>query len=154
MKSLSKLILILSCISMNQLKTIEQGISQITTDQAPQAIGPYCQAIKAGDYLFISGQLAIDPTTGTLIGHNAEEQTRQVLQNIKAILFAADATFEHVVKAEVYLKNLDDFQAMNKVYAEAFSHAVKPARQAMQVAKLPRDALVEISCIAYIPRAK
>lgn len=94
---------------------IEQKISQINTDQAPEAIGPYSQAVRAGNYLFVSGQLAIDPSTKKLIGETAEEQTRQVLKNIAAILNAAGLTFEHVVKTEVYLKELNDFQAMNRV---------------------------------------
>ena len=112
---------LLGCLIMHSNCENTQEISQIATDRAPKAIGPYSQAVRAGDYLLISGQLSIDPTTGTLIGANAEEQTRQVLKNIEAILHAAGVTFEHVVKTEVYLKNLDDFQAMNTVYAQTFS---------------------------------
>lgn len=123
--------------------------SIIVTAQAPQAIGPYSQAVRAGQYLFVSGQLPIDPVTNKIVGATATEQTRQVLNNIEAILDAAGMTFEHVVKAEVYLKDIGDFQAMNGVYAEKFSHEAKPARQAMQVAKLPLDVLVEISCVAF-----
>jgi 2-iminobutanoate/2-iminopropanoate deaminase len=128
-----------------------EGISAVFTDNAPKAIGPYSQAVRTDNYLFISGQLARDPVTDTLIGDSAAEQTEQILRNIGAILHAQGLTFEHIVKAEVYLKDIRDFQAMNGVYGTYFSHAVKPARQAMQVAKLPLDALVEISCIAFIP---
>lgn len=123
--------------------------SVITTKHAPEAIGPYSQAVRAGQYLFVSGQLPIDPVTNKIVGTTAAEQTLQVLDNIQAILQAAGMTFEHVVKAEVYLKDMNDFQAMNGVYAEKFSHEAKPARQAMQVAKLPLDVLVEISCVAF-----
>lgn len=125
-------------------------IIQIATDQAPKAIGPYSQAIRAGSYVFVSGQIAIDPTTGKLAGATIEEQTRQVLKNMEAILAAQGLTFEAVVKTEVYLKDLTDFQAMNGIYGEKFSYAVKPARATVQISKLPMDALVEISCMAFM----
>ena len=125
-------------------------MKSITTEQAPQAIGPYSQAVQAGHYLFVSGQLAIDPVTHQLVGHTIEEQTSQVLNHIESILRVQGLTLQDVVKTEVYLKDMSDFKGMNTVYAERFSHPIKPARQAMQVAKLPLDALVEISCIAYI----
>ncbi len=127
------------------------GIHEITTPDAPKAIGPYSQAIRAGEYLFLSGQIALDPMTGKLHGNTIEEQTNQVLRNIEAILASQGLTTENVVRAEVYLKDLADFKAMNGVYGEHFSGITKPARQCMQVAKLPLDALVEISCIAFIP---
>jgi 2-iminobutanoate/2-iminopropanoate deaminase len=126
------------------------GISKIMTDQAPQAIGPYSQAIKAGSYLFVSGQIAIDPATGKLSGETIEEQTRQVLKNMEAILASQGLTLENVVKTEVYLKDLKDFQTMNSIYAEKFSYDIKPARATIQVSKLPLDALVEISSIVFI----
>lgn len=126
-------------------------IQQVSTDEAPAAIGPYSQAVSAGQYLFVSGQLAIDPITGKLIGDTIEAQTGQVLNNIEAILRAEGLTLENVVKSEVYLKDMGDFKGMNGVYAERFTHPIKPARQAMQVARLPLDALVEISCIVYVP---
>ena len=125
-------------------------IIEVSTDQAPKAIGPYSQAVRAGQYLFISGQLGVDPATGQMKGSTIEEQTDQVLNNIEAILNAEGLTFENVVKSEVYLKDLNDFKAMNAIYAARFSQNVKPARQAMQVARLPLDAMIEISCIAYI----
>jgi 2-iminobutanoate/2-iminopropanoate deaminase len=124
-------------------------IKAIQTDRAPQAIGPYSQAVAAGPFLFISGQIPIDPQTGTIKGSTIEEQTEQVLNNIEAILHAANLTLEHVVKTEVYLKDMQDFAAVNTLYGKRFSHAVKPARQAMQVGKLPLDVRIEISCIAF-----
>jgi 2-iminobutanoate/2-iminopropanoate deaminase len=127
-------------------------ITPVISEQAPKAIGPYSQAIRAGSYVFISGQIAIDPLVGKLTGDTIELQTKQVLKNIEAILFAQGLTLENVVKTEVYLKDLKDFQAMNTVYGEGFSYAVKPARATVQISKLPLDALVEISSVAYIPQ--
>jgi len=126
-------------------------VIEIVTDQAPKAIGPYSQAVLAGKTLYISGQIAIDPATSKLAGESIEEQTKQVLKNIKAILSAQGLTLENVVRSEVYLKDLSHFKAMNEVYGEHFFQGVKPARQTVQAAKLPMDALIEISCIAYIP---
>lgn len=123
---------------------------KIETENAPKAIGPYSQAVRAGQLLFISGQLPINPRTSKVEEVSIEGQTRQVLANIKAILEAAGCGFDDVVRAEVYLKDLQDFAAMNQIYAEYFSSEIKPARQAMQVAKLPLDARIEISCIAFI----
>jgi 2-iminobutanoate/2-iminopropanoate deaminase len=131
-------------------RTIE-GISAVVTDNAPKAIGPYSQAVRTDNYVFVSGQVGRDPATGTLRGDSTAEQTEQVLRNIGAILHAQGLTFEHVVKAEIYLMDMRDFHVVNGVYETYFPHAVKPARQTMQVAKLPLDALVEISCIAFIP---
>ena len=131
---------------------MKMAIEKIETEHAPKAIGPYSQAILAGDYLFVSGQIPIDPKTGNLVEDAIEAQTRQVLDNIQAILEARGLTFEHVVKTEVFLKDMQDFQAMNAVYAKAFSYPIKPARQAFQVAKLPLDVRVEISCIAYVSK--
>ena len=128
-------------------------IFKIETDQAPKAIGPYSQAILASPFLFVSGQIPLDPKTGKIIGESIQAQTTQVLDNIGAILEEAGLSFADVVKTEVYLKNMQDFQEMNTIYAQRFSHPVKPARQAMQVAKLPLDVLIEISCIAYAPDA-
>lgn len=128
-----------------------EDIHEVVTDKAPKAIGPYSQGVLAGQFLFVSGQLAIDPATGQMMGQTIEAQTTQVLNNIEAILRVQGLTLANVVKSEVYLKNMDDFKSMNKVYAERFVHAIKPARQAMQVARLPLDALVEISCIAFVP---
>lgn len=129
----------------------DSNISKIATDQAPKAIGPYSQAICAGAYVFVSGQIAIDPAIGKITTTTIEEQTAQVLKNMEAVLMARGLTLEHVVKTEVYLKDLKDFAAMNKVYAEKFSYAISPARATVQISKLPLDALIEISCTAFIP---
>lgn len=123
-------------------------IKEIKTENAPEAIGPYSQAVKAGSFLFISGQIPINPKTGKVEEPLIEGQTRQVLSNIEHILKEVGLTFNDVVKCEVYLKEMQDFQVMNNIYAEKFSGPVKPARQAMQVTKLPLDVRIEISCIA------
>lgn len=118
----------------------------IITDKAPKALGPYSQAIHDGHYLFISGQLPIDPERDQLVQGSIEEKTRRVILNIEAILEAAGMNFSHVVRVEVFMKDLNDFQGMNSEYSKWFiSH---PARQTVQVMKLPRDADIEISCIA------
>ncbi len=111
-------------------------------------IGPYSHAVKAAGLLFVSGQIPVDPQTGKVVEGGIEAQTQQVIDNLEAVLRSEGLTLENVVKTEVYLKNMDDFKTMNMVYAERFSHSKKPARQAMQVGKLPLDVLVEISCIA------
>lgn len=149
----SAIVLLTSCCFASVSSPLLAGpdITQIITDQAPKAIGPYSQAIQAGSFVFISGQIAIDPATTKLAGETIEIQTLQVLKNLEAILAAQGLTFENVVKTEVYLKDLKDFQAMNGIYGEKFSYTVKPARATVQISKLPLDALVEISCVAYIP---
>ena len=119
----------------------------IHTDNAPAAIGPYSQAIRAGDTVYVSGQIPIDPATGAFAGEDIVTQTRQSLTNIKNILAAEGLDMSHVVKTTVILKDIADFAAMNEVYAEFFT-APYPARAAYQVAALPRDARVEIECVA------
>lgn len=123
---------------------------KIETIHAPKAIGPYSQAVVAGGFLFVSGQIPINPTSGKVEETSIEGQVRQVFANLNAILIAADLSFDNVVRTEVYLKDLSHFQVLNQIYSEFFTAPVKPARQAMQVAKLPMDVLVEISCIASI----
>ena len=125
------------------------SIQKVETSKAPDPKGSYSQAIKAGDFLFVSGQIPIDPKTGALIEQSIESQTTQVLNNIEAILKVEGLNFENVVKCEVYLKDMKDFETMNRIYGERFSHSIKPARQTLQVVKIPLDALIEISCIAY-----
>ena len=120
----------------------------IATEKAPGAIGPYSQGVKAGNFVFVSGQLPIDPATGEFAGPCITCQTRQSLSNVKAILEAQGLSMKNVVKTTVLLKNMDDFAAMNKVYGTFFTEEC-PARAAFQVAKLPKDALVEIEAIAY-----
>lgn len=121
----------------------------INTDKAPAAIGPYSQAIRGGNTIYVSGQLPIDPATGAFAGDEIKSQTRQSLANVKAILQAAGADMNNVVKTTVLLKNIADFGAMNEVYAEFFSEPY-PARAAFQAAALPKDALVEIECVAVV----
>lgn len=120
---------------------------KIQTPNAPAAIGPYSQAVQAGGTVYVSGQLPINPATGEFAGEDIRAQARQSLENIKAILAAAGADMAHVVKTTVLLQDMADFSAMNEVYAEYFSEPY-PARAAFQVAKLPKDALVEIEAVA------
>jgi 2-iminobutanoate/2-iminopropanoate deaminase len=120
----------------------------IQTTNAPAAIGPYAQAIKVGGMLYTSGQIPLRPD-GTMVEEDITAQTQQVLSNLKAILNEAGVDFAKVIKTTVFLKNLDDFVAMNTIYAEAFG-AHTPARSTVQVAKLPKDALVEIEVIAVL----
>lgn len=119
----------------------------INTEKAPKAIGPYSQAIEANGTLYISGQLPIDPSTGSFVEGGAKEQTEQVLKNVVSILEAAGYTLDNVVKSTVLLQNMDDFAAMNEVYG-SFYKSDAPARVAYQVSKLPMGALVEIDTIA------
>jgi 2-iminobutanoate/2-iminopropanoate deaminase len=126
-------------------------MKKIETENAPKAIGPYSQAIAAGNFLFVSGQLPLDPKTGEFVAPTIRNQTHQVLNNIEEILKTAGLTWQNVVKVEVFMKDLQDFKEMNAIYTERFTHAIKPARQAFQVARLPMDALIEISCIAHFP---
>lgn len=119
----------------------------IQTDKAPKAIGPYAQAINANDFVFTAGQIALDPQTGNMIEGGVSAQTRQVFENLSAVLQAAGSSLGEVVKATVFLKNMSDFAAMNEVYAEYLGDA-KPARSTVAVAELPRGALVEIDLVA------
>ena len=119
----------------------------VATDKAPKAIGPYEQAIKAGDFIYTAGQIPIDPKTGNFVPGAIAEQTRQVLENLKAVLEATGSSLDRVVKATVFLKNMADFASMNEIYAEYLAQA-KPARSTVAVAELPRGALVEIDFVA------
>ena len=121
----------------------------ISTEKAPAAIGPYSQAVQGGNTVYVSGQLPIDPATGAFAGDDIKAQTRQSLTNIRSILEAAGADMSKVVKTTVLLKDIADFGAMNEVYAEFFT-APYPARAAFQVAALPKDAFVEIECVAVL----
>ncbi|MBA2369050.1 MAG: RidA family protein [Candidatus Protochlamydia sp.] len=126
-------------------------MKKIETKDAPQAIGPYSQAVQAGGQLYVSGQLPIDPATGKLVEADIHLQTGRVLENLKGILSASGCTFESVVRCDVFLKDLNDFGMVNEVYKNYFKQPIPPARQTIQVARLPLDALIEISCIAIIP---
>jgi 2-iminobutanoate/2-iminopropanoate deaminase len=122
----------------------------ISTHDAPAAIGPYSQAVRVGEMLFASGQVALDPKTGNLVAGGITEQTTQVMENIKAVLNKAGIDLVHVVKTTVFLKNMNDFAAMNAVYAKymAPEGVTPPARSTVEVARLPKDALVEVEVIA------
>ncbi len=124
-------------------------IETVSTENAPGAIGPYSQAIKSGNMVFCSGQIPIDPATGDFVSQDIAEQTEQVLKNLSAVLEAAGSNLNKVVKTGVFLADMNDFAAMNEVYARYFNDN-KPARATVQAARLPRDARVEIDCIAVI----
>ena len=121
----------------------------VSTPNAPAAIGPYSQAVKSGNMLFLSGQIPLDPVTGALVPGGIEAQTRQVFTNISAILEAAGATFAHVVSATVYVADMNDFAKVNEIYATYFTSPA-PARATVQVARLPKDSLVEIQVTAAL----
>ena len=121
----------------------------IATDRAPQAIGPYSQAVRAGNQIYCSGQIPLDPATGAIIDGDIATQTRQVLTNLSKVLEAAGGSLDHVVKTTVYLADMNDFAAMNAVYGTFFTSPA-PARSTVQAARLPRDARVEIDVIAVI----
>lgn len=121
----------------------------VATERAPRAIGPYSQAIRSGNLLFASGQIPIDPATGEFVDGGIAEQTEQVLRNVSAILEAAGAGLQQVVKTTVFLADMDDFTAMNEVYGRFFGEN-PPARATVQAARLPRDARVEIEAIAVL----
>ena len=122
---------------------------EISTSQAPAAIGPYSQAVRAGDFLFISGQIPLDPETMEIVEGGIKEQADRVFKNLQAILNKADLDFQDVVKAEVFLDDINNFAAVNEVYASYFTSDTPPARQAIQAACLPKNAGIEISCIAH-----
>lgn len=124
--------------------------SIVTTDRGPKPIGPYSQAIKANGFVYLSGQVALDPKSGELVGStDIRQQTERVFENMKGILEAAGASLHHVVKATVFLKDMNDFAAMNEVYARYFPSA-PPARSTVEVSRLPKDALLEIEVVAAI----
>jgi 2-iminobutanoate/2-iminopropanoate deaminase len=121
----------------------------VKTENAPGAIGPYSQAVKTDNMVFVSGQLAFDPNTGNLVTDDIRTETRQALNNLKAILEAAGSGLEKVVKATVFIKNMDDFPLINEVYGEFFTENF-PARACVEVARLPKDANVEVEAIALL----
>jgi len=120
----------------------------VKTLKAPEAIGPYSQAVKVGDFLFASGQIPIDPQTGDLVSGGIEAQTKQVMENIKQILFAGGLSFNNVIKTTVFILKMEDFTAVNQIYGKYFT-ADLPARSCVAVGSLPKKALVEIEVIAY-----
>ena len=118
----------------------------IQTNNAPQAIGPYSQAIMAGDTLYVSGQIPVVPATGAIVSDKVEDQARQVMENVKAVVEAAGLTLDHVVKTSVFIKNMDDFGTINAVYSQYFKENC-PARACVEVARLPKDVLLEMEAI-------
>lgn len=132
---------------MSRSRPVAVARSRIKTPLAPAAIGPYSQGILVGDTLYCSGQIAIDPETGSLVTGSAESETERVLDNLGAVLRAARMDFENVVRCTVYLIDINDYAQVNEVYARYFSEA-PPAREAVQVTALPRGARVEIACVA------
>jgi 2-iminobutanoate/2-iminopropanoate deaminase len=121
----------------------------VVTDRAPEAIGPYSQAVRSGAYVFCSGQVALDPSSGDLVGESIEEQTRLAMDNLSAVLEAAGASFDSVVKVTAYLTDMGTFPDFNDVYGSYFG-AEPPARATVGVASLPKGALVEVECVAEI----
>jgi 2-iminobutanoate/2-iminopropanoate deaminase len=143
------LVLSAFCLERSVQMVMTSVSETISTPDAPGAIGPYSQAIKAGNIVFCSGQIPIDPATGEFVSDDVSEQTEQVFRNLKAVLAAAGATLENVVKTTVFLADMGEFAAMNEVYGQHFTDH-KPARATVQAARLPKDARVEIECIAVI----
>jgi 2-iminobutanoate/2-iminopropanoate deaminase len=121
----------------------------VLTDKGPKPIGPYSQAVKSNGFLFASGQVALDPRTNEFIGGDIRQQTERAMENIKAVIEAAGSNLHHVVKTTVFLKDMNDFAAMNEAYGKYFP-AAPPARSTVQVARLPKDGLVEIEVIATL----
>jgi len=123
----------------------------IKTESAPDPVGPYNQAIFIDNWLYCSGQIALDPSTGNLVGNgNIEEETRQVLKNLLAVIKSAGGESSNVIKTTIYLTDLNDFVTVNKIYAETFSHSTSPARACVEVSNLPKGGKIEIDCIAFI----
>ena len=126
-------------------------LEAVVTASAPSPVGPYNQAVKAGDLLFCSGQIALDPQTGSMVGSgDVEAETRQVLSNLEAVLSAGGASPQQVVRTTVFLADLADFGKVNALYAEVFGGGVSPARACVEVAALPKGARVEIDCVAFV----
>jgi 2-iminobutanoate/2-iminopropanoate deaminase len=123
-------------------------IKKITSTKAPRAIGPYSPGIVVGNFLFTSGQIAINPKNNEMIKGGIKAQTRRVIQNLKAVISSAGGKIENTIKTTVYLKKMDDFQEMNEVYAKFFKN--KPARSTVEVAKLPKNALIEIEAVVFL----
>jgi len=122
---------------------------KVFSASAPKPIGPYSQAVKVGQLIFSSGQIALDPLSGNLVEGDVASQTKQVIENLRAVLESAGSSLDHVVKTTIYLKNMDDFTRINEIYGNYFA-ASMPARSTVEVARLPKDVLIEIDCIASL----
>lgn len=141
---------ILLCLSVLTLSGCKPMMKKVIyTESAPKPIGPYSQAIEANGFLFISGQIALHPTSGEMMQSSLEAETRQVMANLQAVLAARGLSFSHVVKSSIFLLDMNDFAEVNKIYGEFFP-AQPPARETVQVSRLPKDARVEISVIAVV----
>jgi 2-iminobutanoate/2-iminopropanoate deaminase len=125
-------------------------MKEIKTEKAPKAVGPYSQAIYAGDFLFCSGQIGVNPQTNEIVKGGVKSETEQVLKNLSAILEKSGAKLSDVVRCDIFIKDMGDYKIVNEIYGKYFSQDPKPARQTVEVSKLPKDALIEISCIAYL----
>lgn len=136
-------------VNKKKINEMSENMRSIHTDNAPKAIGPYVQGNIVNGLLFASGQVPLSPETGEVVGTTIEEQAKQVLNNIAAILKEAGSDFDHVVKTTCFLKDMNDFTSFNEVYAAAFTNQL-PARSAVEVARLPKDVLIEIEIIAAI----
>lgn len=122
-------------------------LQEVTTNNAPKAIGPYSQGMKVGNMIFTSGQIPLDPITGDIVSSEIEIQTKQVLENLKSVLEAAGSDLEHVIKTTVYIQNMDDFSKINDIYGRYFTK-VLPARSCVEVSKLPKGVSIEIEAVA------
>ncbi len=145
METENKSNLVVGAVNFNE----QTGKEIVSTENAPGAIGPYSQAVKANGLVFVSGQIPIDPHTGNFVSNEVISQTEQVLKNLSAVLEAAGSSLKNVVKTTVFLADMNDFVAMNEVYAQYFTESF-PARATVQAARLPKDARVEIECVATI----
>ncbi|MBI2022317.1 RidA family protein [Candidatus Daviesbacteria bacterium] len=125
-------------------------MKEIQSDKVPNAVGPYSQAVKVNGFVFCSGQIGLNPETNQFAGESVEEQTEQILKNLRELLKAASATFADVVRCDIFLTNISDFAKVNEIYSKFFPLDPKPARQTVEVSNLPKGALIEISCIASI----
>ncbi|MDP3981653.1 MAG: Rid family detoxifying hydrolase [Chlamydiota bacterium] len=125
------------------------SIRKVESAHAPKAIGPYSQAVIAGNFVFVSGQIPLDPMNGNIVQGGIKEQTERVLLNIEAVLQSAGLSIEHIVKMEVFMTNIGLFQEMNEAYQEKINGDVKPARYVVEVSRLPKDVMIEIACVAY-----
>ena len=131
------------------------SIEAIETKFAPKPVGPYNQAILVENYLYCSGQIALDPSTGAMVGNgNIEEETRQVLKNLMAVVEAAGGKSSNVIRTTIYLTDLNDFAKVNEIYAETFNETVSPARACVEVSNLPKGGKIEIDCIAWLEKKK
>ena len=131
------------------------AVEPIETKFAPKPVGPYNQAVLVENWLYCSGQIALDPVTGEMIGNgNIEEETRQVLKNLIAVVEAAGGTNSNVIRTTIYLTDLNDFAKVNQIYAEAFDNKVSPARACVEVSNLPKGGKIEIDCIAWLGESK